>query len=36
MVLTARQARGLLATVPAGDVVVETRRALATELVEEL
>ena len=34
--LTARQARGLLAAVPAGDVVRETRRQLAAELVDEL
>src|SRR5215203_3300303 len=34
--LTARQARALLADVPAGDVVRETRRQLAGELVDEL
>ena len=34
--LTARQARALLADVPAGDVVRETRRQLAVELVDEL
>jgi len=34
--LTARQARGLLTEVPAGDVVRETRRQLAAELVDEL
>ena len=34
--LTARQARALLAAVPAGDVVGETRRQLAVELVDEL
>ena len=34
--LTARQARALLAAVPAGDVVRETRRQLAAELVDEL
>ena len=34
--LTARQARALLAAVPAGDVVRETRRQLAGELVDEL
>jgi transposase len=34
--LTARQARALLADVPAGDVVRETRRQLAAELVDEL
>src|SRR4051812_15615038 len=34
--LRATQARALLAAVPAGDVVVETRRRLVTELVEEL
>jgi transposase len=34
--LTARQARALLAAVPAGDVVRQTRRQLAGELVDEL
>ena len=34
--LTARQARALLADVPAGDMVRETRRQLAAELVDEL
>ena len=34
--LTARQARALLTDVPAGDVVRETRRQLAGELVDEL
>ena len=34
--LTARQARALLADAPAGDVVRETRRQLAAELVDEL
>src|SRR3954454_7172726 len=34
--LTARQARALLADVPAGDVVRETRRQLTAELVDEL
>src|SRR4051794_35837758 len=34
--LTARQARALLTDVPAGDVVRETRRQLAAELVDEL
>lgn len=34
--LTARQARALIEAVPAGDVVRETRRQLAAELVEEL
>jgi transposase len=34
--LTARQACALLANVPAGDVVRETRRQLAVELVDEL
>jgi transposase len=34
--LTARQARALLADVPAGDMVRETRRQLAVELVDEL
>jgi transposase len=34
--LTARQARKLLAAVPAGDVVRETRRQLTVELVDEL
>jgi transposase len=34
--LTARQARALLDAVPAGDVVAETRRLLAVELVDEL
>ena len=34
--LTARQARALLTDVPAGDVVRETRRHLAAELVDEL
>jgi len=34
--LTARQARALLTDVPAGDMVRETRRQLAAELVDEL
>ena len=34
--LTAGQARALLDAVPAGDVVAETRRVLAAELVDEL
>ena len=34
--LTARQARALLAAVPVGNVVAETRRVLAVELVDEL
>ena len=34
--LTARQTRALLTDVPAGDVVRETRRQLAAELVDEL
>src|SRR5215203_803194 len=34
--LTTRQARALLTDVPAGDVVRETRRQLAAELVDEL
>jgi transposase len=34
--LTARQARALLDAVPAGNVVTETRRVLAGELVDEL
>jgi transposase len=34
--LTARQARKLLAAVPAGDVVRETRRQLTVELVDQL
>jgi transposase len=34
--LTARQARALLTDVPAGEVVRETRRQLAAELVDEL
>ena len=34
--LSARQARALLADLPPGDVVVQTRTLLATELVDEL